>query len=128
MPIISSNIKEIVQKEFVLTDRAVGFAYCCEYNVLQLLYENVRRLRPKLWRHENWLFITTTHRLSLLFHKGIFYKKKSTTVVPHGPYFSVSPIEHKIDTVVMIEAESQAVLNTLTERDFQDAFKKWLTR
>jgi hypothetical protein len=25
----------------------------------------------------------------------------------------------------VIEAESQAVLNTLTEKDFQDAFKKW---
>jgi hypothetical protein len=28
------------------------------------------------------------------------------------------------DTIEMIEAESQAVLNTLTEHDFQDAFKK----
>jgi hypothetical protein len=25
----------------------------------------------------------------------------------------------------VMEAESQAVLNTLTEDDFQDAFKKW---
>jgi hypothetical protein len=29
------------------------------------------------------------------------------------------------DTVEVIETESQAVLNTLTEHDFQDAFKKW---
>jgi hypothetical protein len=29
------------------------------------------------------------------------------------------------DTTEVIEAESQAVLNTLTEQDFQDAFKKW---
>jgi hypothetical protein len=28
----------------------------------------------------------------------------------------------------MIEAESQAVLNTLTEHDFQDAFTKWQKR
>jgi hypothetical protein len=28
------------------------------------------------------------------------------------------------DTIEVIEAESQAVLNTLTEHDFQDAFKK----
>jgi hypothetical protein len=28
----------------------------------------------------------------------------------------------------MIEAESHAVLNTLTEQDFQDAFKKWQKR
>jgi hypothetical protein len=28
----------------------------------------------------------------------------------------------------VIEAESQAVLNTLTEHDFQDEFKKWQKR
>jgi hypothetical protein len=28
------------------------------------------------------------------------------------------------DTIEVIEADSQAVLNTLTEHDFQDAFKK----
>jgi hypothetical protein len=28
----------------------------------------------------------------------------------------------------MIEAELQAVLNTLTKHDFQDAFKKWQKR
>jgi hypothetical protein len=32
------------------------------------------------------------------------------------------------DTVEVIEAESQAVMNTLTEPDFQDAFKKWQKR
>jgi hypothetical protein len=30
------------------------------------------------------------------------------------------------DTLEVIEAESQAMLNTLTEQDSQDAFKKWL--
>jgi hypothetical protein len=29
------------------------------------------------------------------------------------------------DTVEVTEVESQVVLNTLTEYDFQDAFKKW---
>jgi hypothetical protein len=31
----------------------------------------------------------------------------------------------QFDTIVMIEAESQAVLNTLAEHVLQDAFKKW---
>jgi predicted helicase len=31
---------------------------------------------------------------------------------------------HHFDTIEVIEAESQAVLNTLTDHDFQDAFKK----
>jgi hypothetical protein len=29
------------------------------------------------------------------------------------------------DTTEVLEAESQAVLNTLTAHNFQDAFKKW---
>jgi hypothetical protein len=29
----------------------------------------------------------------------------------------------RLDTIEVIETESQAVLNTLTEHDFQDAFK-----
>jgi hypothetical protein len=29
------------------------------------------------------------------------------------------------DTIEVMEAESQVVLNTLTEHEFQDAFKKW---
>jgi hypothetical protein len=34
----------------------------------------------------------------------------------------------QFDTTEVIEAESQAVLNTLTEHDFQDAYKKWQKR
>jgi hypothetical protein len=29
------------------------------------------------------------------------------------------------DTIEVIQAESQALLNTLTEHDFQDTFKEW---
>jgi hypothetical protein len=53
------------------------------------------------------------------------------TVIPHPPYFSLFPrLKIKLkgchfDTTEMIKAESQVVLNTLTEHDFQDAFKKW---
>jgi hypothetical protein len=32
---------------------------------------------------------------------------------------------HHFDTNEVIEAESQAVLNTITEHNFQDAFTKW---
>jgi hypothetical protein len=34
-------------------------------------------------------------------------------------------IGRQFDTIEAIEAESQAMLNTLTEHHFQDAFKKW---
>jgi hypothetical protein len=35
---------------------------------------------------------------------------------------------HRFDTIEVIAAESQAVLNTLTEHDFQDSFKQWQER
>jgi hypothetical protein len=53
------------------------------------------------------------------------------TIIPHLPYFSLFPrLKIKLkglhfDTIEVIEAESQAALNTLTEHDFQDAFKEW---
>jgi hypothetical protein len=53
------------------------------------------------------------------------------TVNPQPPYFSLFPrwkIKLKgrhFDTTEVIEAESQAVLNTLTEHNFQEEFKKW---
>jgi hypothetical protein len=57
--------------------------------------------------------------------------KNNTTVVPHPPCFSLFPRSkiklksRQFDTTDVIEAESQMVLNTLTEHDFQHAFKKW---
>jgi hypothetical protein len=63
------------------------------------------------------------------FHRRIF-NQNNITVVRHSPYYSVSPIVDKterppFDAIEVIEAESQAVLNTLTEHDFQVKFKKW---
>jgi uncharacterized protein YjcR len=34
----------------------------------------------------------------------------------------------RFDTIVDIEAETQKVLDTLTETDFQEAFQKWRRR
>jgi hypothetical protein len=34
----------------------------------------------------------------------------------------------RFDTVEEIQAEMQTVLNTLTKKDFQDAFQKWQKR
>jgi hypothetical protein len=56
------------------------------------------------------------------------------TFFPYPTYFS--PLRrlklevngHHFDTIEVIEAESQTVLNTLTEHDFQDSFKKWQKR
>jgi hypothetical protein len=56
------------------------------------------------------------------------------TVGPHPLFFSLfSQLKIKLkgfhfDTIEVIEAESQAVLNTHTEHDFHDAFKNWQKR
>jgi hypothetical protein len=68
--------------------------------------------------------ITTMHHLTLPFFIREFLTKNNTTVLLHPPYFSLCPqliIKIKgrhFDTSEVIEAESQAVLNTLTEHDF----------
>jgi hypothetical protein len=74
--------------------------------------------------------ILTTHRLTLPFPPGDFFTKDNINLVaPHKAYFSLFPwlniklIGRHFDTVEVMEAESQAVLNTLTEHDLQDAFK-----
>jgi hypothetical protein len=65
-----------------------------------------------------------------LFHTIIFTKNKMA-VFPHPPFFflflrlKINLKGRHLNTTEVIEAESQAVLNTLTEHDFQNAFKNW---
>jgi hypothetical protein len=57
--------------------------------------------------------------------------KGNMTVVLHPPYFSLFPQlniklkSHHFDTIEVKEVESQAVLNTVTEHNSQDALIKW---
>jgi hypothetical protein len=68
--------------------------------------------------------VTTVRHPTLPFSPQIFLIK-NMTVVPYPPYFSLFPrlnmqlTGRHFDTVEVIEA----MLNTLTENDFQDAFK-----
>jgi hypothetical protein len=64
----------------------------------------------------------------------MFHKKRDCcpppTLLSPLQLFSISPIQDQTeirhsDTNEVTEAESQAVLNTLTVHDFQDAFKEW---
>jgi hypothetical protein len=64
------------------------------------------------------------------FFTGEFFLPDNTTVVPQPTYFvvfsrvKIKPKERHFDTIEVMEAESQAVLNTVTEHYFQDAFKQ----
>jgi hypothetical protein len=54
-----------------------------------------------------------------------FLTKINMTVIPHSPYFSLFPrlkiilMGRHFDTAEVIKAELRAVLNSLTEHDFQ---------
>jgi hypothetical protein len=94
----------------------------------------VRRLRPELWRQKNWLLHHDNAPSHISFLPREFLTKPNMTVVSHPFYFSLTPrLKIKLegryfDPTEVIEAESQAVLNTLTEHHFQDAFKQWQKR
>jgi hypothetical protein len=96
----------------------------------------VRKLRFELWRQKNWLF----HQDSAPSHTSFFTSKffLPKTSLSHPPFallaglalcdlFLFHGLQIKLkgsdfDTINMLDAEGQTVLNTFTEQDFQDAF------
>jgi hypothetical protein len=88
MLIIFFDIKGIFHKEFVLEGQTVNSAHYC--NVLRRMRENVRRLHLELWRqNKSLLHHNAPSHTSFLTRK--YFTKNNMTVVPHQPYFSVSP-------------------------------------
>jgi hypothetical protein len=93
------------------------------------MHESMRRLLPELGRHKIGSLITTTHRHTFPLSPGIlFYQQQYNHRPSPTLLYSASPIEDEterahFDTIEVIEAESQAVLDNLTEHDFQDVFK-----
>jgi hypothetical protein len=88
MPIIFYVIKEIFHKEFVVIGQTVNSAYYCD--ILWQLRENVRRLRPDLWRQKNWL-LHHDNALALPFQPGTFFTKSNMTVIPTHPTSLIWP-------------------------------------
>jgi hypothetical protein len=70
---------------------------------------------------------------------SVFLVKHKMAVIPHQPYFpDLAPYDfflfpkiklklkgRRFDIIEEIQAESQRVLDTVTEKDFQEAFQKW---
>jgi hypothetical protein len=119
-------------KEFVLAGQTVNSSYYCE--VSRRLCGNVRRFLPELWWRKNWLSYhdnAPSHTSS--FTREFFLPRTTWLSSPTHPIFLFPRFEIKLkgrhfDTTEVAEAESQTVLNTLTEQDFQVAFKKWQKR
>ena len=125
------DIRGIVNKEFIPRGQTVNSGFYCE--VLRRLHEKVRRHRPQLWREQTWLL----HHDNAPAHIAVLTANK-IPVIPHPPYspdlapcyfflFPKMKLELKgrrFDTIEGIQAESQRVLDTLIEKDFQEAFQK----
>jgi hypothetical protein len=89
----------------------------------------MRKLRPELWPQKKLADAARQCTVShFLFHYTIVEQKQKDYDPPPTLLFSVSSTEDKTEsrhfhTIEAIEVESQVVLNTPTEHDFQDAFK-----
>jgi len=132
--------KGIVHKEFVPPGQTVNAAFYVE--VLRRLRENVRRKRSDQWQNNTWLL----HHDNVPAHAALltrgFLTEDNMTVGPHPPYSSDLPPSdiflfpklkiklkgRRFQTMEEIQAESQAVLNTLRENDFQECSKNWQRR
>jgi hypothetical protein len=79
MLIIFFDIKRIVHKEFVLAGQTVNSAYYC--GLLLRLRQNVRRLRPELWRQKYWLLNHDNAPFHISFFISEFFTKNKMTVV-----------------------------------------------
>jgi hypothetical protein len=124
MLIIFFDMKGIVHKESILAGQTVNSVYYCDIDddCMNLATEELAV------HHDNSLFHISS------FIRDFFLLKSNMTGISHPPNFSLFPLlkiklkGRRFDTVEMMEEESQAVLNTPTEHDFQDAFKKWQKR
>jgi hypothetical protein len=109
--------------------------YC---DVWRRLRENVRRRRPELWREQTWLIHHDNAPSHTSVVTGQFLAKHKIIVIPHAPYspdfapcdfflFQKMKLKLKVrrfDTIEEIQAESQRVLDTVTEKNFQEVFQK----
>ncbi|PNF38762.1 hypothetical protein B7P43_G14057, partial [Cryptotermes secundus] len=95
--------------------------------------ENVPKVRCLFLSQKTTFFLVIAVKTS---------KLTKMSVVPHPPYSpDLAPCDfflfpemkiklkgRRFDTVEEIQAETQTVLNTITKKDFQDAFQKWQKR
>jgi len=131
-----STFDGLCPPEFVPEGQTVNAEFYC--NVLRRLREDTRRKRPELWCAGNWLL----HDDSAPSHRALvtreFLAHRGTITLPHPPYSpDLAPCDFFLfpkmrlqlkgrffDRVEEIQRESQNVVGTLREQDFQHAFQQ----
>jgi hypothetical protein len=96
-------------------------------------------IAPHFGENRPGCFTMATPRLTLPSSPSSFWQNNKWLSSPHPPFspdlasgdFLLFPKmkpklkTRRFDTIAEIQAESQRVLDTLTEKDFQEAFQKW---
>ena len=134
MLIIFFDIQGTVHKEFVPPGQTANGKFYCE--VLKQLRENIRRKRPNKWKKNSWFL----HHDYAPAHTSLvvrqFLTSKNISDSPPHPIrltspsatFSYSPRWNYNWKGVVIHAETQEVIDTLTFENFQGWMKSWETR
>jgi transposase len=140
MLIVFFNIQGMVNLEFAPEGRTVNAEFYC--NVLHRLREDIQRKRPELWHVGNWML----HDDNAPSHRALvtreFLTQISIITLPRPPYSpDLAPCDfffflkmkcqlkgRCFDRVEEIQQESQNVLGTLREQDFQHMFQQWKRR
>jgi len=140
MLIVFFDIRGMVHHEFVPKGQIVNAEFYC--NVLRRLREDIRRKWPELRCAGNWLL----HDDNAPPHRALvtreFLAHNSIITLPHPPYSPVlAPCDFflfpkmklqlkgsRLERVEEIQRESQNILGTLREQDFQHASQQWQRR
>jgi hypothetical protein len=105
--------KGLFTNNFVLTGRTVKSTHYCD--ALRQLRENVLRLRTELWRQKNCLLQLDNAPPHISFFTREFFPKSHDYRHTHSltlfPRLEIQPKDRNFDTMKVIEAESQMVLN-----------------
>jgi histone-lysine N-methyltransferase SETMAR len=138
MLIVFFDIRGIVHREFVPQGQTINKKFYCE--VLRHLRENIRRKRSDLWRAKNWILHDDNapcHRALLVCE---FLANHNTLSLPHPPYSpDLAPADfflfpkmqlkgRRFHSAADIQRESQKVMDSLTQNDFEAAFQQWQER
>jgi len=131
-----ARIQELIHQDRRQTIRdiaeevEVGYGTCQRVLMEELgMYRVTAKFVPRI--------LTADQKQQRVAHQ--FLVKNKSAVIPHPPYspdlascdfFLFPKMKLKLkgrrfDTIEEIQAETQEVLDTLTEKDFQEAFQKW---